>query len=49
MQSQASQQPTGAISIFDALERQLGLELEARKRLMPVVVVDHLEEKPTDN
>jgi uncharacterized protein (TIGR03435 family) len=28
----AESEPTGAISIFDALEKQLGLELEARKR-----------------
>jgi uncharacterized protein (TIGR03435 family) len=41
--------PTGVITIFDAIERQLGLRLERQKRLMPVIVIDHLEEKPTEN
>jgi uncharacterized protein (TIGR03435 family) len=41
--------PTGAITIFDAIERQLGLRLERQKRLVPVIVIDHLEEKPTEN
>ena len=34
---------------FEAIERQLGLKLEMQKRPMPVTVIDHLEEKPTDN
>jgi uncharacterized protein (TIGR03435 family) len=41
--------PTGAVSLFDALTKQLGLKLELRKRVMPVLVIDHVEEKPTDN
>jgi uncharacterized protein (TIGR03435 family) len=41
--------PTGAISFFDALTRQLGLKLEMRKRPMPVLVIDHIEEKPSEN
>ena len=41
--------PNGAISIFDALDKQLGLKLETQKRPMPVLVVDHLEGKPTAN
>jgi uncharacterized protein (TIGR03435 family) len=41
--------PVGGISLFDALERQLGLKLEKRKRPLPVLVIDHMEEKPTDN
>ena len=41
--------PNGAISFFDALSRQLGLKLEMRKRPMPVLVIDHIEEKPSDN
>ena len=27
---------------------QLGLKLETKKRSMPVLVIDHVEEKPTD-
>jgi len=41
--------PNGAVSIFSALKKQLGLELRAGKRIMPVIVVDRLEKKPTDN
>lgn len=41
--------PDGAISIFEALSKQLGLKLEARKVMGKVLVVDHVEEKPTEN
>ena len=40
--------PNGALSLFDALSKQLGLKLEKRKRPMPVLVIDHIEEKPTE-
>jgi uncharacterized protein (TIGR03435 family) len=39
----------GGASLFDAIEKQLGLKLEMRKRTLPVFVIDHIEEKPTDN
>ena len=39
----------GAASLFDAVEKQLGLKLEVRKRTLPVFVIDHIDEKPTDN
>jgi uncharacterized protein (TIGR03435 family) len=32
-----------------ALEKQLGLKLELQKRPMPVLVIDHVEQKPTEN
>jgi uncharacterized protein (TIGR03435 family) len=38
----------GGASLFDAVEK-LGLKLEVRKRTYPVFVIDHVEEKPTDN
>jgi uncharacterized protein (TIGR03435 family) len=41
--------PNGALSIFDAVSKQLGLKLELHKRPTPVLVIDHVEEKPTDN
>ena len=41
--------PSGALSLPDAVSRQLGLRLEKRKRPVPVLVIDHIEEKPTDN
>lgn len=37
------------ISIFAAMDKQLGLKLQPQKRAMPVLVIDHIEEKPTDN
>jgi uncharacterized protein (TIGR03435 family) len=41
--------PSGAISLFDAINKQLGLKLQKEKRPVPVLVIDHIEEKPTDN
>jgi uncharacterized protein (TIGR03435 family) len=41
--------PSGTITVFEAVEKQLGLKLEMRKRSMPVIVIDHIEQKPTDN
>jgi uncharacterized protein (TIGR03435 family) len=46
--SGAASAPTGALSLFDALQKQLGLKLDQRKRPMPVLVIDHIEEQPTD-
>jgi uncharacterized protein (TIGR03435 family) len=41
--------PSGAILIFEAVKKQLGLRLEMHKRMLPVLVIDHIEEKPTEN
>jgi uncharacterized protein (TIGR03435 family) len=41
-----SSDPNGAISLFEALEKQLGLKLEQQKHPMPVLVIDHVNEKP---
>jgi uncharacterized protein (TIGR03435 family) len=40
--------PNGAISLFEAVEK-LGIKLEQRKHPMPVLVIDHVEDRPTDN
>jgi len=37
------------ISIFDAVEKQLGLKLESKQLAMPVIVVDNVNRQPTDN
>ncbi len=42
-------EPNGAVSLFDAVSKQLGLKLEKQKRPVPVLVIDHIEEKPTEN
>jgi uncharacterized protein (TIGR03435 family) len=41
--------PSGGYTIFEALEKQLGLKLEKQKRPMSVIVVDHIDSKPTEN
>jgi len=41
--------PDGAISIFEAVEKELGLKLEQQKRNVQVLVIDHIERKPIDN
>jgi uncharacterized protein (TIGR03435 family) len=41
--------PSGALSLFDALTKQLGLKLEMQKRPIPVLVIDHVKQKPTEN
>ena len=38
-----------AITLFDALQDQLGLKLEQRKAPVDRIVVDHIERVPTDN
>jgi uncharacterized protein (TIGR03435 family) len=40
--------PNGALSLPDAVNRQLGLKLELQKRPIPVLVIDSVE-KPSDN
>ncbi len=41
--------PNGEVSIFDAVSSQLGLRLSLEKRPAPVLVIDHIEDEPTDN
>ncbi len=41
--------PNGAMTLFEAVERQLGLKLVMEKRNLPVLVIDHIEQKPIDN
>jgi len=45
----AASDPNGALSLFDAVNKQLGLKLEMQKRPTQVLVIDHVEEKPTEN
>jgi uncharacterized protein (TIGR03435 family) len=41
--------PGGAISLFEALNKQLGLKLETVKRPVQVLVIDRVERKPLEN
>ena len=43
---QASE-PVCGYSLFEAIEKQLGVKLEKQPRTMPVIVIDHIEQKPT--
>ncbi|MGD0443095.1 MAG: TIGR03435 family protein [Edaphobacter sp.] len=45
----SASEPNGALSLFDAVNHQLGLKLEKQRRPAPVLVIDHIEEKPTEN
>jgi uncharacterized protein (TIGR03435 family) len=38
----------GGISVFEAMEKQLGMKLEKGTHPLSVIVVDHAEEKPID-
>jgi uncharacterized protein (TIGR03435 family) len=49
MQAGVASDPGGGLTIFEAVEKQLGMKLEAAKRPMPVYVIDHIESKPTEN
>ena len=40
--------PSGAVSLFEAVERQMGLKLVSEKRPVPVLVIDHVEQKPDE-
>ena len=40
--------PNG-LSLFTALESQLGLKLDSMKRPIDVLVVEHSEKRPTEN
>ncbi len=47
--SASASDPNGALSLFDAVKRELGLKLEKVRRPVPVLVIDHIEEHPTEN
>jgi uncharacterized protein (TIGR03435 family) len=49
MPVQAAEGAPEVVTIFTAMEKQLGLKLELTKIPMPVVAVDSVNEKPTDN
>ena len=48
-QSAAGDDPNGAVTIFTAVNKQLGLKLDKQKRSLPVLVIDHVDETPTEN
>ena len=45
----AALDPTGALSLQDAVRRQLGIKLEDTKLPVPVLVIDSINQAPLDN
>jgi uncharacterized protein (TIGR03435 family) len=41
--------PTGGYTLGEALEKQLGLKLEKVKRTENIIVIDHIDAKPSEN
>src|SRR5262245_39159414 len=41
--------PDGSLTLPEAMQKQLGLKLDLEKRPLPVLVIDHVEDKPTEN
>lgn len=41
--------PSDALTLFEAVASQLGLKLELEKRPLPVLVIDHIDDGPTEN
>lgn len=45
----ASDDPNGALSLFEAVRRELGLRLKRVRRPAPVLVIDHINRQPSAN
>jgi uncharacterized protein (TIGR03435 family) len=45
----AAQAPVSGFTIFEAIEKQLGLKLAEQKYPLPVVVIDHVDRTPAEN
>jgi len=41
--------PDGGLTIFEAIDKQLGLKLAVEKHPMTIVVIDHVDRTPSDN
>jgi uncharacterized protein (TIGR03435 family) len=41
--------PIGGVTLFEAVEKQLGLKLVEQKRPVSVLVIDHIDQQPADN
>lgn len=47
--SGAASDPNGAVSLFDAVQKQMGVKLIKQKRPVQMLVIDHINQQPTDN
>jgi len=41
--------PAGGLTIFEAIDKQLGLKLSVEKHSMPIVVIDRVDRTPAGN
>ena len=41
--------PTDDVTVFEAMDKQLGLKLEEQKHPIPVLVIDKVDRTPSDN
>ena len=41
--------PAGGYTVFESIAKELGLKLEKKKKMVPVTVIDQLNQKPTEN
>jgi hypothetical protein len=41
--------PNGGLTIFEAIDKQLGLKLSVEKHPMTIVVIDHVDRTPSEN
>ena len=44
-----AQDPPGGVTAFQAVEKLLGNKIESQKQPRPVLIIDHIERKPTEN
>ena len=44
-----AQDPPGGVTAFQAVEKLLGNKIESRKQPRQVLIIDHMERKPTEN
>lgn len=45
----AASAPSGGLTIFEAIDKQLGLKLSVEKHPMTIVVIDHVDRTPAEN
>ena len=45
----AASDPNGAVSLLDAVQKQMGVKLIKEKRPVQMLVIDHINQQPTDN
>ena len=48
-QGESAAEPTGAMPLFEAMQRQLGLKVETRKRPGRELVIDSMLASPVEN